>query len=267
MGIIILKNDKEHGPFDESTVREALAKGAFSQNDLCWQDGCENWLPLGQFLNPDEKKSQAPPHPPIDEVPVSDAVKKFLCEQQDWKVVDKIHEHASSLLAGGEEILYIAVQKKPLVTFKPECIVYTNQRIMVYHPGLLGMTFDDHAWRNVNNVLIKENLIGATVTLQIAGGRSSRLSDIPTAQARKLYAIGHQKVEDRRLQGGNLIKATPAPAPASVFKPHPAPQTALPKPDPNDPTERLAKLKTMLDRGLISIEEFESKKSDILSSL
>jgi len=35
----------------------------------------------------------------------------------------------------------------------------------------------------------------------------------------------------------------------------------------NDPAARIAKLKGLLDQGLISAEEFEAKKKEILSSL
>jgi membrane protease subunit (stomatin/prohibitin family) len=52
-------------------------------------------------------------------------------------------------------------------------------------------------------------------------------------------------------------------------QPQASPQAAAPQAaeDPADPTVRLKKLKGLLDGGLISQEEFDSKKADILASI
>ena len=46
-----------------------------------------------------------------------------------------------------------------------------------------------------------------------------------------------------------------------------APPQQQPAADPNDPMVKLQKLKQLLDNGLITQEEFDSKKKDILASM
>ena len=44
---------------------------------------------------------------------------KFLNDQQDPKAVEKVYNRLNDLLTTGEEIVYIATQKKPLVNILP----------------------------------------------------------------------------------------------------------------------------------------------------
>ena len=94
------------------------------------------------------------------------------------------------------------------------------------------------------------------------------MEDIPKAQARKLYRFAQEmeetKREERRQRdleekraiagGGITINTQSAPAPAAA-----APT--------EDPMEKLTKLKSMLDMGILTQEEFDAKKADILSKM
>ena len=60
-----------------------------------------------------------------------DNLKKILNEDQDPKAIEKITSKLENLLMAGEEVGYIAVQKKPAVTILPDSIVATNKRPLI----------------------------------------------------------------------------------------------------------------------------------------
>ena len=116
---------------------------------------------------------------------------------------------------------------------------------------------------------MKEGTLGATLEFQTAGGKVS-IDYLPKKQARVLYrhaqemeelAVEEQRSrrmeEDRARAGGVFVQsngAAPAAAPAA-----PAVGT--------DPVARLQQLKSMLDAGLISATEYDTKKVEILSRM
>jgi hypothetical protein len=94
------------------------------------------------------------------------------------------------------------------------------------------------------------------------------MEDIPKAQARRLYRFAQEmeetKKEERRqrdledkraIAGGGITINTPSHQPQA---------TAAPV---EDPMEKLTKLKSMLDMGILTQAEFDAKKADILSKM
>jgi hypothetical protein len=51
-----------------------------------------------------------------------DNLKKFLNEDQDPKAIEKVAVKLNGILMTGEEVEYIAVQKKPAVNISPDCV-------------------------------------------------------------------------------------------------------------------------------------------------
>ncbi len=208
---------------------------------------------------------------PSQEEAIDPALKRFLTEDQDSDIVKKIHERVTQILTSGEEILYIAVQAKPVVNINPECVVMTTRRFIIYHPRLLGQVdFEDYIWRDLQNAELKENVMGATLTLMTIEGQQLVVDYLPKAQARRLYALAQEmeekmleerrqrELEDKRasaglLLGGNFAGKTPTTTPPVAPR--------------EDPVERLKQLKQMLDNGLISQAEYDSKKAEILSRM
>ncbi len=194
-------------------------------------------------------------------------LKKFLSEEQDPAQVQHVFAKVQQILTHGEEILYIAVQKR-LINLSPDSVVLTNKRFIVYRPTFLGgANFQDYIWRDLHDARLTEGIINSTVTLQTVKSQVLSVSDLPKAQARKLYAFAQEMeekvLEERRtrdmeekragaggivLQGGMPI----APTPAQVHQ-------------EEDPMQKLKKLKDMLDAGLITQQEYDTKKTDILS--
>jgi hypothetical protein len=212
----------------------------------------------------DQSQTQSPPNNPLQ---------KFLSDEQDPAAVRQAHSKVSQILTRDEKISYIAVQKS-LINLSPDCAVLTNRRFIIYKPKLLGgASFQDYIWRNLRDVHLNEGMIRSTVTLKTVKGQILTLGDLPKSQARKLYAFAQEmeeKVLEERRQ--RAMEEKRAAAGGIMFQGNvPATQTSTPVSAPvapqEDPIQKLKQLKDMLDMELISAQEYETKKSDILSKM
>jgi hypothetical protein len=223
-------------------------------------------------------------------------IEKFLNDEQDPKTAEKVYSRLNDLLNSGEEILYIAVQKKPLVNILPDCIAITNKRILFFTPANLGLSikFVDFVWKDIVDVFTKEEIIGAIFSVRTTNGAEMGVDYLPKVQARKLYQYAQERkeeerearrlrdLEEKRAESGAMQFETPsafspfqqAPQPqaqpAPVVAPpvvHEEPPVVAAAPKPNELTEKLKKLRTLFDNGLISQEEYNAKKLDLLSDL
>ena len=170
-----------------------------------------------------------------------------------------------------EEIKYIAVQKKTIgINFSPDCIVLTDRRIILIRPKSFGLSlsFTDFSWIQVLDVHLREGIFAADITIKTTTGRTDIMEDIPKAQARKLYRFAQEmeemKKDERRLRdledkralaGGGIVINSPV---------NSVPVAAV---QSEDPLETLSKLKRMLENALITEDEFNSKKEQVLSRM
>lgn len=200
-------------------------------------------------------------------------IQDLLTDEQDENAVRKILPKVNELLTRDEVVEYIAVQKKLVVNLSPDAIVLTNRRFILVQPKMLGMSFVDFPWREVDNVHMSEQMVGATITCKTTTGKFVALDSIPKRQARRIYAYAQQveeqayekrqQVELEKLRasaGGVVLHAPSAMAP-------PMPPAAVAAPAAEDPMQVLGKLKQLLDAGLISQGEFDAKKADVLARL
>jgi hypothetical protein len=114
-------------------------------------------------------------------------IDKFLIDEQDPKAVEKVIGKLKDLLTNGEEIIYLAVQKKPAVNLLPDSIAISNKRIFYCEPGNLGLTmnFKDISWKNIKEVSFKEEFFGAKFVCVPQHGENIVTDYIPKVQARK----------------------------------------------------------------------------------
>ncbi len=225
-------------------------------------------------------------------------IEKFLTEEQDPKAVEKIYLRLADLLTTGEEILYIAVQKKPLVNLLPDCVALTNKRILFFTPANLGLTikFVDFVWKDIVDVYTKEEIIGAIFSVKTTNGAEMGVDYLPKVQARKLYQYAQERkeserearrlrdLEEKRAESGAIqfenasrlssqhpvtpVEPEPVYIPEPVHVPEPVPAPIVHEaPKPDELTEKLKKLRMLFDNGLISQEEYNHKKLDLLSDL
>lgn len=196
-------------------------------------------------------------------------LERYLNESQDPKTVEKILSRVNELLMTGEKIEYIAVQKKPALNISPESIALTNKRVIFCRPKNLGlsMEFDDYLWKEVEDCHIREGIMGSTFTVNTTKGNTILLDYLPKSQARQLYRFAQEQEEEMReyrrqielenarakAGGGIIVNSTPG--------------NREEKEEKDDPAASLRKLKNLFEQDLISREEFEKKKAEILEKL
>src|ERR1700739_733528 len=127
-------------------------------------------------------------------------IDKFLTEEQDPKAVEKIYLRLADLLSTGEEILYIAVQKNPIVNLFPDCVALTNKRILFFTPANFGLSikFVDFVWKDIVDVYTKEEIIGAIFSVKTTDNTEVGIDYLPKIQARKLYQYAQERKEAER---------------------------------------------------------------------
>jgi hypothetical protein len=214
---------------------------------------------------------------------------KFLYEEQDPKAVEKVLGKLTDMLSSNEELIYIAVQKRPAVNLLPDCIAVSNKRLFYCQPANFGMTmnFKDISWKSIKEVSFKEEIFGSKFICVPLHGENIVTEYIPKAQARKLYQAAHEQLENfKELQDQQLAEerkqaAAPAPEPpihniadiqeaeiVETTEPTAA-VTAIPVQveEPEDETTlKLRRLKSLYDKQLITQDEYEAKKATILDS-
>ncbi|MFC0780857.1 PH domain-containing protein [Flavobacterium sp. HJSW_4] len=123
--------------------------------------------------------------------------KKFLNEEQDPKAIEKITSKLNDLLMKGEEVGYIAVQKKPAITVFPDSIILTNKRIIICTPKNLGlsMNFTDYTWDDITGAFVKENILGSEFSFSTDTDLILSIDYIPKIQARKMYTYAKEQLD------------------------------------------------------------------------
>ena len=215
-------------------------------------------------------------------------IDKFLRDEQDPKAVEKVYSRLVDLLTTGEEIIYIAVQKKPIVNLFPDCIALTNKRILFFTPANLGLSikFVDFVWKDIVDVYTKEEIIGAVFSAKTTIGTEMGVDYLPKVQARKLYQYAQERkeaerearrlreLEEKRAESGSVqIDHTAQAAHQPFTQQQQQPVVPTPPPAPvvheepkkDELTEKLKRLKTLFESGLISQEEYNHKKLELLS--
>jgi len=207
-------------------------------------------------------------------------IERFLNEEQDPKTIEKVLGKLRDLLSSNEELIYIAVQKRPAVNLLPDCIAVTTKRLFYCEPANFGITmnFKDISWKSIKEVSFKEELFGSKFICVPQQGENLVTEYIPKVQARKLYQATkeqldryHEEVlkierDEKQLteKFSFVEEAIEIPAPVQESLPAPPP-VALEEPE-DETTLKLRKLKTLFDKQLITLEEYEAKKASILES-
>lgn len=180
----------------------------------------------------------------------------YISDGQDPAVVERLLLKLQDMLASEEEeVIYIAVQKKPAVNLFPDSIALTNTRVFVCKSTKLGMAtaFDIIPWQAVENLSFKEGILGAQVTLVQRNGTEATVGYIPKNQARKMYKTGMEALR------ASALRIEKAGADGSALPPVTDAADEL--------TRKLEKLKTLFERQLITEAEYEQKKMELLSQL
>ncbi|MFB5945116.1 PH domain-containing protein [Albibacterium profundi] len=202
-------------------------------------------------------------------------IDRYINEEQDPKTVEKILGKLQDILDSGELVTYIAVQKKPAVTLLPDSIVLTNKRIFLCEATNLGLStnFEIFKWSDLKTITFKEEFFGAKFTIVPTDDENLTVDYIPKVQARKLYQFAKESMEKQQEQERRDQENKPGsetsddrPSIQHNFKLMPEEEPIL-KDDDDELTKKLKKLKSLYDKQLITQEEYNSKKQELLSQL
>lgn len=229
--------------------------------------------------------------------------KKFLNEEQDPKAIEKITSKLTDLLMKGEEVGYIAVQKKPAITVFPDSIVLTNKRIIICKPKNLGLSMDftDYTWDDIASTFVKENILGSEFSFGTKTDLAVSIDYIPKIQARKIYTYAKEQLDllKNPVQTATPIQETfeaeeieteeedeveeveteevtsfaeilpAAPVYTETFEPiqqqAPTGERKLSDLSKEELFDKLQNYKKLLDNGLIMQGEYDTYKKEILS--
>ncbi|TDQ06683.1 PH domain-containing protein [Pedobacter metabolipauper] len=215
-------------------------------------------------------------------------IDRFLSDEQDPKAVERVLGKLNDMLSTNEELIYMAVQKKPAVNLLPDCIAVSNKRIFYCEPVNFGITmnFKDISWKSIKEVSFKEEFFGSKFICVPQHGENIITEYIPKVQARKLYQAAYEQLEsfreqqrlnemeERRSSASPVTVNAVAEEPAVINEPpaYTPPAYIPPAPAPveeaeDETTLKLRKLKTLYDKHLITQDEYDAKKADILASL
>lgn len=196
-----------------------------------------------------------------------DNLKQFLGESQDSKTVEKTIKKLNELLVTNEHIAYISVQKKP-ITISADAIALTDKRIIICRPQYLGlsMSFQDFPWREVSDCHIKEGVIGSKFEILTVQKTRFFVDYLPKSQARILYRYAQEQKEKMMEYRRQLSLENTRAAAGGVVVQH-SEQNDITTATEFNPSRRLKILKELLDQRLISQEEYDKKKAEILKTL
>lgn len=169
------------------------------------------------------------------------------------------------ILITDESVLFTVTQL-PIAGIKPDSIVLTNKRFIVYHPGLLGSKFENYQWRDLEKVKLNEGILGAKLTFE-AKGQTLSIDKLPKPESRRAYSIAQEKeqeaIETRRQR---QMQEDSAKAEHIMIGGAQTSAGTMSASTADDPMAKMTKLKNMFDAGLITQEEFDTKKAEILAS-
>lgn len=208
-----------------------------------------------------ERSAAAPGAAPFVAIKYTDA-------SQQTAALQRVAADVQKILTPNEELLYIALQNATALSVKRDSVVATNNRLILYRPGVLGrISFEDFQWQDVRNAKIKQGALSSEVTVETTQGRRVVLGSLGKDQAKRLYSLVQQLEQEwrekRRVREMEEARARAG----GVQIGHIPSTTSPPIAGPDDPVQRLARAKTMFDQGLISEAEFDTVKAKILASM
>jgi hypothetical protein len=196
------------------------------------------------------------------------ALSKFSADGQDSVAVQNLHERVRAICTTGEEILYLAIQSKPIANLSPDCVALTNKRFIILRTKFLGQVdLFDCLWKYCENVHIQENIFGATLTFKSTQGRIESIDYIPKEQARQVYRNAQEQEEAAHSTRRQMkIEELQAGADRTVI--NQAIGTGFQQSEEKvDVVAKLTQLKQLLDAGVITQSEFDAKKSEWLKMM
>jgi hypothetical protein len=183
-------------------------------------------------------------------------------------------EKIKDTLMPNEQVLLVVTQSRiaprgiirPGTIVTPNTIFATNKRVIIRDPTMLGLRsgIEDFPYKAVTSVKLHEGVFSSEIRLRIPG--LSETSRLPTTlkwgrrDEGEIAALPKDKAEQflRIIREG--IAGT---LPGQIT---PTEATAKPTVD-SSPIEQIKKLAELKDAGILTEEEFQQKKKELLSKI
>lgn len=174
----VMKRGEEEasGPYTIDEIYALLKDDKLARNDFVYYEGMEDWSPIEEVFEIQEQLSH------------------FVDDGQSRAKVAEIFQEVSPMLAGGEDIYYIAVQEKTGILSKQKtALAVTNKRLFILHEKRSGLELETHRWDSVTNTLMKDEGHGLAM-FSILLNREKRLDipHLPTAQVKRLFQLAQE---------------------------------------------------------------------------
>jgi hypothetical protein len=172
----------------------------------------------------------------------------------------EVPEEVKKLLMPGEEVL-LAFQQAGLGSLAGATggkltglasVYVTNFRIMNYQPKTFGLRADiiDHLYEDMTNILLNKGFMSTDLVITMRHNSVPfYIKNIPKEGADEILKTAQMGIK-RKLQGQQADSSSPVIVQQQV-----------------DITDQLMKLAQLKEKGIISEQEFEIKKKDLLAKL
>lgn len=175
--------------------------------------------------------------------------------------IDKLLEQAKPHLEPNEEVL-AAVQGEYETsilgsdTVRTSVLIATQNRVVVYAKKMGGYDLESFDYRSISSFEQGKNMMGHNITFFASGNKAhiKWISDLSAMQEFVSIVKGHL--------GANAAAAGPPPPP-----PAPVPSTSPGSEDRASIIESIKQLGELHASGILSDDEFTSKKSELLARL
>ena len=142
----------------------------------------------------------------------------------------------------GEEVLWLA---KASHHAKTGLLAVTNERVIWYHAAPIGRTLIDQRHDRISSVKAHKGVIGARLVVNAGGDKWTLQNVYPKDAVDQIAQVIRTEAQTRHAQPAQPATASQAP----------------------DVMDQLKKLGELRDAGVLTDEEFEVKKAELLSRL
>ena len=174
MEFLIFKDNEQHGPYTEEHLLQMLQEGTIARTDLIYHESFGEWRALENVFE------------------VEEALTHSMDEGQDPAMVAEIYKQMNGLISSHEQIYYIAHQKPKMLKHKPDCVVITNERLIINRQGLGGSRVEDYQWKDIMSVQMSEGIMGTTFRLKDHHDHLVQVDDLPKPQLEKLCQLAQE---------------------------------------------------------------------------
>ncbi len=174
MKIYVHKNEEQHGPYSEEQLLTLLNEGKIGRKDLIFYEGMSGWRALDEIFDLEER------------------LLHHMDEGQEADVIAEVYAQMTPIMASHEKIFYIAHQKRRMMKNRPDVVVITNERVIIIRQGLGGSRTEDHEWKDIVSVQMRDGIMGTTFSLLDRNDHIVQVDDLPKPQLEKVCQLAHE---------------------------------------------------------------------------